>query len=272
MKHHETAKNVVLRSFVALGLSHKDFNIAELTLPIFSDKFVQTDIAFSLFFRLPFHGERKDSEPDIACLSWIVPMDMATNFYVKIPSIREKGRMIIEAIQTKVKDHGIVESELARHIKDGITTLEPVTFREEDQEIIMSKSELPALKADSVGAGLTFVKSIPKKALSLLMQGAILGEPILIIGDKFAFNLVSSTLLLFNHQGVSRKVFMEDRPVLPGNNNAVGIHSTQNLSKDVRNSYYLSYSLDKQRIEHKRKFKECEFAKQWTSNLFMVSS
>ncbi|PWI49093.1 hypothetical protein CEE45_02820 [Candidatus Heimdallarchaeota archaeon B3_Heim] len=272
MKRQERAKKVASRSFVALGFSNKDFDITELTLPILSDKSVQTDMAFSLFFRLPIQENLKETEPAVACLSWIVPMNMATNFYVKIPSIRAKGGKIIEAIQANVRDHGIIESELTRQIIKGIATIGSVTSREESQVIIRSKSDVPTLKAESVGAGFTFLRSIPKKALHFLMQGAILGEPILIIGDKYTFNVVSDTLLLFNHQGVSRKIFLEDQPTIPGNNHAVGIHPNQKLSKNIKDSYYLTYSLDKQRIEHKSKLKECDFAKQWTSNLFKVSS
>ena len=129
MDHHEKAKDVALRSFVAMGFSHENFDVAELILPIFSDDFVQTEIAFSLFFRILLPGDEEDAkeeDPNIACLSWIVPYETATSFYAKIPAIRERGAMIIEAIRTRFRRQGIVESELTQLIKNGIEVTEHV--------------------------------------------------------------------------------------------------------------------------------------------------
>jgi len=171
-----------------------------------------------------------------------------------------------------VKDHGIIESELTRQIEAGIKSLEPVTAREEDQNIVISRLKSPTRKAEPLSAGFTYLKAIPKKTLNLLIQAAILGEPILFLGNEYTFNVISDTLLLFNHQGVSRKIFLKGQVTLPGNYNAVGIDSNQKVSRKIKNSYYLSYSLDNQRIEHKGNIKEGDFAGQWTSNLFKASS
>jgi len=223
MEHHEKAKDVALRSFVAMGFSHENFDVAELILPIFSDEFVQTEIAFSLFFRILLPGEEEDAkeeDPSIACLSWIVPYETATSFYKKIPAIRERGAMIIEAIRTRFRRQGIIESELTKLIKNGIE----VTEHARAPEIVVTKSKIPDVTAKDTEAGFMFLKSIPKKELTQLMQAAVLGEPILIIGDKYGFNVVTDALLRFNYQGFSRKIFMEDELTPPRANNAVGIN------------------------------------------------
>jgi len=270
MEQHEKAKDVALRSFVAMGFSHENFDVAELILPIFSDDFVQTDIAFSLFFRVLLPGEEDQTEedPNIACLSWIVPYETATSFYAKIPAIRERGAMIIEAIRTRLKTQGIIESELTNLIKNGIE----VTEHAKAPEIIITKSEIPNFTAKDSDAGFMFLKSIPKKELTLLMQAAILGEPILIIGDKYGFNVVTDALLRFNYQGFSRKIFMDEELLPPKANNAVGIGSDQELPKNVLDSYYLSYSLKKQSIEYIRTSENFKYANQWMTNLFENSS
>ena len=266
MEQHEKAKDVALRSFVAMGFSHEDFDVAELILPIFSDNFVQTDIAFSLFFRILLPGEedQREEDPNIACLSWIVPYETATSFYSKIPAIRERGAMIIEAIRTRLKKQGIIESELTNLIKNGIE----VTGHARAPEIIITKSEIPNFTAKDADAGFMFLKSIPQKELTQLMQAAILGEPILIIGDKYGFNVITDALLRFNYQGFSRKTFMDDELLLPKANNAVGIRADQKIPKKALESYYLSYSLKKQSIEYTKTSEKFRFIDHWVTNLF----
>jgi hypothetical protein len=270
MKQHEKAKDVALRSFVAMGFSHENFDVAELILPIFSDKFVQTDIAFSLFFRvlLPGEEDQREEDPNIACLSWIVPYETATSFYAKIPAIRERGAMIIEAIRTRFRRQGIIESELTGLINNGFE----VTEHARAPEIIMSKSEIPDLTAKDSNAGFMFLKSIPKKELTDLIQAAILGEPILIFGDKYGFNVITDALLRFNYQGFARKAFMEDNLLPPRANNAVGIRSNLEIPKDVLESYYLSYSLEKQKVNFNRSSPNLEFANLCVTRIFENSS
>ncbi|MHA1946322.1 MAG: hypothetical protein ACXAC6_08810 [Candidatus Hodarchaeales archaeon] len=271
MEQHEKAKDVALRSFVAMGFSHENFDVAELILPIFSDEFVQTEIAFSLFFRILLPGEEEDAkeeDPSIACLSWIVPYETATSFYAKIPAIRERGAMIIEAIRTRFRRQGIIESELTKLIKNGIE----VTEHARAPEIVVTKSKIPNVTAKDTEAGFMFLKSIPKKELTQLMQAAVLGEPILIIGDKYGFNVVTDALLRFNYQGFSRKIFMEDELTPPRANNAVGINVGQEISESVINDYYLSYSLEKKQIEYTKTSNQLEFANICTSQIFESSS
>lgn len=265
MEQHEKAKDVALRSFVAMGFSHENFDVAELILPIFSDDFVQTDIAFSLFFRILLPGEEmREEDPNIACLSWIVPIETATSFYAKIPAIRERGAMIIEAIRTRLKKQGIIESELTNLIKNGIE----VTGHAKAPEIIISKSEIPNITAKDADAGFMFLKSIPQKELTQLLQAAILGESILLIGDKYGFNVITDALLRFNYQGFSRKVFMDDELLPPKANNAVGIRTDQEITKKSLEPYYLSYSLKEQRVKYNRTSEKFKFVNQWVTNLF----
>jgi len=265
MEQHEKAKDVALRSFVAMGFSHEDFDVAELILPIFSDNFVQTDIAFSLFFRILLPGEEQmEEDPNIACLSWIVPYETATSFYAKIPAIRERGAMIIEAIRTRLKKQGIIEAELTNLIKNGIE----VTGHAKAPEIIVTKSEIPNFTAKDADAGFMFLKSIPQKELTQLMQAAILGEPILIIGDKYGFNVITDALLRFNYQGFSRKIFTDDELLPPKANNAVGIRTDQVIHKKALESYYLSYSLKEQHVEYNKTSEKFKFVNQWVTNLF----
>ncbi len=265
MEQHKKAEDVALRSFVAMGFSHENFDVAELILPIFSDKFVQTDIAFSLFFRVLLPGEEtREEDPNIACLSWIVPYETATSFYSKIPAIRERGAMIIEAIRTRFRKQGIIESELTGLIKNGME----VTEHARAPEIIITKSEIPNITAKDADAGFMFLKSIPQEELTQLMQAAILGEPILIIGDRYGFNVVTDALLRFNYQGFSRKTFMDDELLQPKANNAVGIRSDQKIPKNTLDSYYLSYSLKNQCVEYKRTSEEFKFVNQWVTKLF----
>ncbi|MHA1513788.1 MAG: hypothetical protein ACTSRJ_07010, partial [Candidatus Hodarchaeales archaeon] len=117
-------------------------------------------------------------------------------------------------------------------------------------------------------AGFMFLKSIPQKELTQLMQAAILGEPILIIGDKYGFNVITDALLRFNYQGFSRKTFMDDELLLPKANNAVGIRADQKIPKKALESYYLSYSLKKQSVEYTKTSEKFRFVDHWVTNLF----
>ncbi|MHA2032782.1 MAG: hypothetical protein ACW99Q_25710, partial [Candidatus Kariarchaeaceae archaeon] len=194
--------------------------------------------------------------------------ETATSFYTKIPAIRERGAMIIDAVRTRFRRQGIIESELTKLIKNGIE----VTEHARAPEIIATRSKIPDVTAKDTEAGFMFLKSIPKKELTQLMQAAVLGEPILIIGDKYGFNVVTDALLRFNYQGFSRKLFVEDELIPPKANNAVGMNAGKEISENAINDYYLSYSLEKQQIEFRKTTNQLKFANLCTTRIFESSS
>jgi hypothetical protein len=65
---------------------------------------------------------------------------------------------------------------------------------------------------------------------------------------------------------------MEDNLLPPRANNAVGIRSNLEIPKDVLESYYLSYSLEKQKVNFNRSSPNLEFANLCVTRIFENSS
>ncbi len=270
------ANTVAMRSYIALGLAQKEFEIVELTLPVFNEKNLQTHFAFNMLFNYQLKHATKTTDANIGVIACVFRAGQETNFYKMIPDIRKEGIDIIGLIKDIMRKYDNLDEHARILVIQKITDWETknkskettLAVSEPSQEIISSQPGIGTTRDPD----LDFLKQIKHKDLNQLVQAAILGEPILIISDKKNFNRFVDTLYLFHFRGVARKTYMESKLIPPRDNEVVGINGNIDIPEDIQSTYSLIFNLENCKFYNKNRLELLQFSNDWTDEIKKAES
>ncbi|MHA1973190.1 MAG: hypothetical protein ACTSW1_09365 [Candidatus Hodarchaeales archaeon] len=251
----DLTNRISLRTQIALGLSKGLDEVSEVTLPFSLNN--RRFLVYSTIFPL--------RPKTIGLMAWVKPEEEKTSLFTNVPLYRRISLNIIEKMTKLAKDTNNVEglkNEFENELNSQLLTQQLMGQ-------IVSIEDLEEIDQMTKDTGYTFLKSIKTKDLAVLLRAAIFGDPILVIGDEYLFNMIADNLLLFNYRGLGRKAYHsgELKASITREINILGIPDKDRVEKKILQSFEVVFYISKKKIIHKNKRAKLDYVEILAKNL-----